>query len=385
MAEGFHRREWWVLSLPSRFSAEFDVAIVGGGPAGCAAALSLRSHAPELAIALIEQTTYMSARPGEVLSGVVRGLFSNLGIEEAFERERWRPVYAVAAAWGEPVLRENHSIYSWPGHGWHIDRVKFDRFLAEQADARGVAVLTGVRAGKAERIRTGWSLELSANPPIQARFIVDATGRAASIARQFGAPPVSLDPLTAFSRFFPADEYADPRTLVEAVADGWWYSATLAANQRVVTFLTDSDIARRYRLDRESSWREALSQTRFMKTVALATKSAGDFVRPAGSAYLPDPAGDGWLVAGDAACAHDPLSGQGIARSIRSGILASFAVADFLATGSLIGIERYRRLCQQGWSGYLEARRRYYSEEQRWPDQPFWRRRSSPDQENRTG
>jgi flavin-dependent dehydrogenase len=361
--------------LPSRSNRAFDVAIAGGGPAGCAAALSLRTHAPGLSIALIEKTAYTSARPGEVLPGAARGLLGNLGIRDAFERECWRPVYAAASAWGMPVLRENHSIYSWPGHGWHLDRAKFDRFLVQQAEARGVAVRTGVRTGKAERVENGWRLEVSGGAPIEARFIVDATGRAASIARQIGTPPVSLDPLTAFSRYFAVNEDSDSRTLIEAVADGWWYTAALTGNQRVATFLTDPDIARRHRLDLESNWREALSQTQFTKRVVPATASVGDFVRLASSAWLPDPAGDRWLVAGDAACAYDPLSGQGIARALRSGILASFAIADYLVKGSSIGIERYRHFCRHGWSGYVEARRRYYLEEQRWPDRSFWRRR----------
>src|SRR5580692_4319437 len=192
-----------------------DVAIVGAGPAGCATALSLRTHSPTLSIGLIEQASYETARPGEVLPGVARGILESLRIWEAFERQQWRPVYAVASAWGAPVLRENHAIYSSPGHGWHLDRARFDGFLAQQADARGVAILTGVRVEGAARTECGWRLEISAGPSIHARFIVDATGRAASIARHFGAVPVSLDPMMGLSRFFASGENSDPRTLIE--------------------------------------------------------------------------------------------------------------------------------------------------------------------------
>jgi flavin-dependent dehydrogenase len=356
-----------------------DVAIVGAGPAGCATALSLRTHSPTLSIRLIEQASYETTRPGEVLPGIARGVLENLGIWEAFQHEQWRPVYAVASAWGAPVLRENHVIYSSPGHGWHLDRARFDGFLARQAEARGVAVLTGVRVEGAARTECGWHLDISAGAPIHARFIVDATGRSASIARRFGAVPVSLDPLMGFSRFFPAGEDSEPRTLIEAVADGWWYTAALPGNRRVATFMTDPDIARQYRLDRESTWREALAQTRFIRSAVPVQPSCGEMVRPAGSAYLEQPAGDGWIAAGDAACAHDPLSGQGITRSLRSGILASYAITDFMRNGSASGVKRYRKLIQHGWSGYLAARRRYYLEEQRWPDRSFWRRRHSQD------
>jgi flavin-dependent dehydrogenase len=352
-----------------------DVAIVGAGPAGCAAALALRTHSPTLSIGLIEQASYETARPGEVLPGIARGVLENLGIWEAFRRHQWRPVYSVASAWGAPVLRENHAIYSGPGHGWHLDRVRFDGFLAQQAEVRGVAVLTGVRVDGAARTECGWHLDISAGAPIHARFVVDATGRNASIARRFGALPVSLDPLVGFSRFFPADEDSDPRTLIEAVADGWWYTAALTGNQRVVTFMTDPDIARQYRLDRESSWREVLEQTRFIRGAVPAQPACGEMVRPAGSAYLEEPAGDGWIAAGDAACAHDPLSGQGITRSLRSGILAAYAISDIMGNRSASSLDQYRKLIQHGWTGYLAARRRYYLEEQRWPERSFWRRR----------
>jgi flavin-dependent dehydrogenase len=365
----------WVRSLPSSNDRTFDVLIAGGGPAGCATALSLRIHAPGLSIALIEQTGYASARPGEVLPGAARKLLENLGIQEAFEREPWRAVHASASAWGAPVLRENHSIYSGSGNGWHLDRAKFDRFLAMQAEASGVEVLTEVRAGNLERTEGGWRLDLAPGPGVQSRFIVDSTGRAASIARQIGAPPVSLDPLIAFSRFFHADAESDPRTLIEAVADGWWYTAALTGNQRVATFMTDPGVARQSRLDRESSWREALAQTQFMESAVPVASSIGNVVRHAGSSYLEEPAGDNWLAVGDAACAHDPLSGQGITRALRSGILASFAIADSLCGKSSLGIKRYRYLCRHGWYGYLEARRRFYLEEKRWAERSFWRRR----------
>jgi flavin-dependent dehydrogenase len=139
--------------------------------------------------------------------------------------------------------------------------------------------------------------------------------------------------------------------------------------------MTDPDIARQYRLDRESSWREALEQTRFIRGAVPARPACGEMVRAAGSAYLEQPAGDGWIAAGDAACAHDPLSGQGITRSLRSGILAAYAIADFMCHGSASGLQRYRKLTQHGWSRYLAARRRYYLEEERWPERSFWRRR----------
>jgi flavin-dependent dehydrogenase len=344
--------------------------IAGGGPAGCALALSLRTHAPQLSVALIEPSDYGSIRPGEVLPGAARRLLSSLDIWHAFQQETWRPVYAVAAAWGSPVLRENHSIYSMPGHGWHLDRAKFDRFLAQQAETRGVAVFrTAVQ--EVRGAAGAWAV----GPELHARFISDATGRSAFLARRLGGSIVSVDPLVGFSRFFPATDGSDPRTLIEAVPDGWWYTASLTGGLRVATFMTDPEIARQEHLDRETGWREALAQTTFIRAAVPDGASVGEVVRPAGSAYLEDPAGDGWIAVGDAAYAHDPLSGQGITRALRSGILASYAVADVLCHGSSLGLDKYRYLMRHGWFGYLTARQRNYAEEGRWPEGSFWKTR----------
>lgn len=361
----------------------FDVAIAGGGPAGCATALSLRARAPTLSIALLEQTDYSAARTGEVLPGIASRLLESLGIWEAFRKETWRPVHGVASAWGAPVLTENHAIYSPAGQGWHLDRAKFDRFLASRAEAVGVVLLPDTRVHSALRTDSGWRLDVSSGAALHARFVVDATGRAATIARTCGAAPVSLDPLVSFARFFRDDGASDPRTLIEAVADGWWYTAALTGGLRVAAFMTDSDIAREHRLNRESSWRAALEETQFIRGTVPEQGACGELVRPAGSAYLEAPAGDGWIAIGDAACAHDPLAGQGITRSLRSGILASYAICDLLQGESATGLERYRHLMRHGWTGYLAARRRFYLEERRWPERQFWRRRQGTGEDMR--
>lgn len=53
-----------------------DVAIIGGGPAGCAAAISLALSG--LRVALLERTSYGPARVGETLPPAVQPLLREL-------------------------------------------------------------------------------------------------------------------------------------------------------------------------------------------------------------------------------------------------------------------------------------------------------------------
>lgn len=352
-----------------------DVAIVGGGPAGCAAALSLRSHAPALSVVLVEGTGYESPRIGETLSPLAGRLLRHLGVWEAFLAGNHCEVHGTAAAWGEPVPHENDFLFNAHGNGWHLDRTAFDSLLAAEAERRGAGVLRRTRLIDS---REGWRLRLSNGGELSARYVIDATGSAAVFARRRGARFVASDRLTGFARFFEDREERDPRTLVEAFPEGWWYTSGLPGGARIVACLTDSDLARRLRLTESSSWSRLLGCTERMKERLRGAEPRGPvLVRATPSRRLDPAVGEGWLAVGDAASLFDPLSSSGIVKGLRSGIFASYAVGDLLTKGDDRGLRRYRRFLEEEFASYLQMRARCYAEERRWPESEFWRRRGN--------
>ncbi|HWS99674.1 MAG TPA: FAD-dependent oxidoreductase [Pyrinomonadaceae bacterium] len=352
-----------------------EVVITGGGPAGTAAALSLRTHAPALSVALIESTAYDRPRVGEALPALARGLLEQLGVLQAFEDERHRPAPSAAASWGHPLPRENHFIYTTHGAGWHLDRARFDAFLAREARARGVEVRTRERVCAASRSEDGWRLRLLGGEELGARFVVDASGRSAAFARGAGARRLAFDSLVAHARFFTLDREPEPGTLIEAFAEGWWYTA-LAGERRVVMCLTDADIARRLGLGDEKRWLGLLSETSWIqRSVGRGVTQGPALTRAANSSRLEPVCAADWLAAGDAASTYDPLSSQGIVKSLRNGIFASYAVADCLLKSDASGLARYEKLARREFAAYARAHARYYAEERRWPESDFWHRR----------
>ncbi|HEX7317111.1 MAG TPA: tryptophan 7-halogenase [Pyrinomonadaceae bacterium] len=356
-----------------------DVVILGGGPAGTAAALSLRRHAPSLSVALVEQSSYDAPRVGETLPPTVQGVLEQLGVWQTFVVEGHVAAYGTRAAWGSDELFDNEFIYHPAGRGWHLDRKRFDLMLAREAEARGVKIYSRYKFTHSHHnSRGGWLLNTSdeqgSEVSIDAAFVIDATGRRAAFAAQRGVGKVLLDKLVGVSVTFGARD-ADTYTLLEAFEDGWWYSALLPAGKVVVFCMSDADIVKRRGLNSLDSFIELLDQTRHTKErVRPATPLGPPTVHAAHTHRLERVTGDAWLAVGDAATTFDPLSSQGILKSLRSGVLASYAVTDYFK-GTTTGLEKYEALATREFKDYLSARAEFYGQERRWPDSLFWRRR----------
>ena len=358
-----------------------DVAVVGGGPAGAAAALTLLKYSP-LQVALLERSDYRQPRVGETVPPSLQPLLGYLGVWEHFVAEGHLPAYGTSAAWGGPEILSRDFLFTGRGDGWHLDRRRFDAMLADEVAAHGGTLLTAARVVAGERDAAGrWRLGVAHEDgwrsDLTAGFVVDASGKKAAMARRLGARQRVYDHLMSVIGFYEfADERARPHfTLVESVADGWWYSALLPGSRMVVALMSDVDVVRRRRARDPESWQAMLEATRH-----TGLRLAGGRLclplqaRPAYSQLLEPAAGPGWVAAGDAASSFDPLASMGIGHAVASGIHAARAAHDVLTSdGSLMA--QYTAGLARNFQNYLELRRQYYQIEQRWPDQPFWARR----------
>ena len=216
-----------------------------------------------------------------------------------------------------------------------------------------------------------WLLEVAREAQtetLRGRLIVDATGRKAFIARRLGCRTQVVDHLIGAVALLPRIENAQ-WTLIEAVENGWWYSAPLPAARTVVAYMTDSD------LWRNSHWRELLSLAPLtsQRVAAIEVQPRIHIVSAASELRQPV-TGPNWIAAGDAALAFDPLSGLGVYKTIETSLRSSVAIVRSFE-GDSSGMVEYENWTAEGFRSYLSIRSQYYRTVERWPRSRFWLRR----------
>lgn len=356
-------------------SLDCDVLIAGAGPAGCAAAVSLAQFAPDLRIVLADAAPAQDARIGETVPPPIKPVLEHLGLWGAFAADEPSPSYRTLSAWGSAALGSNEFLLHPSQVGWRLDRARFDAMMRRAALASITAHLPA-RVTAVRREAERWHIACGSFGSHTARLLVDATGRAAVPGRLTGQRPMSEDRLVGCFVHFAASGGGPQEVLLEAFDDGWWYTAAIPDSRRVVACMSDADLVGQLRLADLDGWMHVLARTRHLAPLVQQARPLGPpRLRAAASQIIPRPAADFFIAVGDAASCFDPISGQGILKALRSGIFASYAIADALCRDDAKGMRRYGRFVQDEFASYRATSRAYYALERRWPEHPFWRRR----------
>lgn len=363
------------------FTPAYQVVIIGGGPAGTATALQLQRSGVRQVL-IVEKGAYAESRVGESLPPGANVLLHQLGLREAFLAEQHLPVYGSRSIWGSEQWGYNDYLTQKHGYGWHLDRRRFDEFLARQAQAAGAELRVGLKFLNAEAKGDGFCLNLEnaqgGQEKVEARFVVDASGPQAVFARKMLAERQLHDRLVCISAFFdiPPQVELPALTHLEAVEYGWWYTAALPGGKVVIALATDPETIHHHQLTDSQNWTALLHHTRVVPAFLARNPSLPKdlLVTPALSCRLGAVNGKNWLAVGDAAATYDPISSLGIYKSLSMGAYVGKAVCAALQNNTGL-LSDYAGVVATDFALYLDNRNRFYTAEQQWPRSPFWRRR----------
>lgn len=363
-------------------SIQTDVLIVGAGPAGTAAAMSILRYSG-LKVIIVENSSFENLKVGEQVSSSIFGILSYIGIERKdFDEDCFINGYGSLAAWGSENMASRHSIFSLNGQSYQLDREKFDLHLVERAAQAGAQIIPRSRVKMIEQDPDGhWTIkmlhEAQGEIIVQARYLIDATGRQSSICRQLDIKTIKADQLVGIGTFatFKSDHQMMQEIYMETVSEGWWYCSALPNSRINITFFTDADIAKNMHLQKNDHWNYMLSQTRHIsKFLRNATSVENLWTRNAFSQITERHERVNFLAVGDAAISFDPISSMGIGFALTSGCNGAKTLID-LNNGHKSAIATYWNDLSVIYNQFLERKCQFYRKEQRWKDAQFWMRR----------
>jgi flavin-dependent dehydrogenase len=335
-----------VNPTPPEEGSRFDVAIIGGALSGAATAILLLREKPDLRVVIIEKSERFTRRVGEATVEVssyfltrVIGLTKYLN-ETHLVKNGLRFWFYNDRATGLEQCSEIGGRYLARVPSYLIDRASLDEEVLRRACALG-AVLWRPASVQEVELLSGAEQKLTVSRhgsvfAIHARWVIDASGVAAFLARRNGwLRPLPAHPTTAvWSRWKGVKDFEDiqlARKFPEwaracygvrgtatnhLMGDGWWAWWILLKGGDVSIGVTFDQ--RRVEWPEEGSVGDRLKQFLLRHPVARELMSEAEWTEgdvhwrknlPYHSSTL---AGDGFALVGDAAGFIDPFYSPGM-------------------------------------------------------------------------
>lgn len=327
---------------------QFDVIVVGAGPSGLAAALRLAQAG--LQVAVLERGAFAGSK------NVMGGIFYRHPLETVL------PDFWKSAPVERAIVEQRYWMLGQQGHVglgvrtqrfagdqpncWTVFRARFDRWLAEQAEAAGAMLLTEatvesllVENGRVIGVHTG--LE---DGDLKANVVVIADGVNSLLLRDLGVhaeiKPNQVATAVKEVISLPAEKIEDRfnvesgqgvsielfGTLTQgAVGIGFLYANRDSISLGVGVLV--SELAR-LKLD-PNDLIENLKNHPSIRPLLAGGKTEeylAHLIPEGGYRAVPQVHGNGWVAVGDAAMLVDSLHREGSNLAVKSGLLAAEAI-----------------------------------------------------------
>ena len=355
----------------------YDVAIIGGGPAGSVAG-ALLARAGRRVIVL-ERDKFPRFHIGESLLPFSMQAFTRLGLHEKFVRAGFMEkfggeMYGACGGDGVKFYFED-GFRSQTDRSYQVTRADFDKVLLDHAAESGAEVREETSVEKIDfsddDARLAISRKNGTPEEIRARYVIDASGRNSILSAKFKLKKnyEHLQKVSVFAHYDGMSRAAGrDGTLTRMVRaiDRWFWVIPLTATRTSVGVVLDGDVFKKSGLSAEDFLQQAIEEQpvlmEAMRDAERVTpvRTAADF-----SYRSTRLTGDRWMLAGDAAGFIDPVFSSGVFLAVLGGEQAADAlqvVLDQPAKRKKL-FARYERKINQAMDVYLRFVDAWYSKE----------------------
>ena len=356
-------------------SHRYDVVVVGGGPAGSAAAYWLAKAGHDVLI--VEKKVFPREKTcGDGLTPRAVHQLLQMGLGEQLSRfHRFDGLRAVAHGRSLELRWPEHRVY--PSHGYVVRRCELDTFVAEHAVSAGATLWQGCEAvspltrdglcigatvkhkgiaGTEDRIET-----------VEARYVIVADGANSRFGRALGTSRNRTYPQgMAIRGYFESPLHDEP--WIESALDvrdragnsmpgyGWIFpvgNGTINVGIGLLSTFRDFKAVNTSHLMAE--WAATLpGYWEINPDRPIAPPTGGRL--PMGGSINPK-VGPTWVVIGDAAGSINPFNGEGIDYAYETGRIAADLLSECLETGSGRPLQRYTQILDDEYGLYFKVAR----------------------------
>ncbi|HEY1584000.1 MAG TPA: NAD(P)/FAD-dependent oxidoreductase [Chthoniobacterales bacterium] len=357
--------------------ANYDVAIIGGGPAGSTAATLLARAGRRVIVC--EREKFPRFHIGESLLPISMKTFTRLGVHEKFERAGFLRKYGgeMASACSEKGVKFyfKDGFRSQTECSYQVPRAEFDKVLLDHARENGAEVReeTAVKGVEFfdDHVALGLEGKTSAPEKISARYVIDASGRHSVLGNHFKLKETypHLQKISIFAHYEGVEcEPGRDGTLTRQLraADRWFWYVPLPNDRASIGVVLDTALYRAAKKSPEQFLAESLAGQPFLaRRMADARRVTPAYASADFSYRQTRLTGDRWMLAGDAAGFIDPVFSSGVFLALLAGEECAGildAVLDDPRKARRL-FDRYERLLRRVMKGYLRFVDAWYSKE----------------------
>src|SRR6266513_2926350 len=354
----------------------YDVAVIGGGPAGSTAAALLARAGRRVIV--FERERFPRFHIGKSLLPFSMKAFTRLGLHEKFLRAGFLKkfggeIFGACSDQGTKFYFKD-GYRSKTDHAYQVPRGDFDKVLLDHAAECGAEVCEQISVDRVQFSQDEVKLAVKSNGSSQsigARYLIDASGRASVLGRHFKIKKTydHLQKLSIFAHYdgvWRAEGIDGTLTVLVRAVDRWFWLIPLSAERTSVGVVLDSETFRKSKLSAEDFLEQTLGeQPTIAKRMTNARRVSQVYVEADFSYRSARLHGDRWLLAGDAAGFIDPIFSSGVFLAVFSGELAADALNEVLDHPHKAKrlFPQYERAVNRAMDVYLRFGNAWYSEE----------------------